>query len=77
MKLPTGLGLMVMGVLGVARGAAGESSRHTNVAAHTPHLAALVGAFLFVGGLMLVAKRDAFAPREPRHSGQPDSPKTD
>ena len=59
---------MVAGLVGVARGAAGESARQAAVVAHTPHFAALLGAFLFVGGLMLVAKRDAFTSRESKQS---------
>ena len=59
---------------GVARGAAGESAHRATMVAHTPNLAALIGAFLFVGGLMLVAKKDAFTVRE-RGSNPPAAPK--
>ncbi len=75
MKLPTGLGLMVIGVVGVARGAAGETAHRAAMVAHAPSFAALMGAFLFVGGLMLVAKRDAFTVREQSASNQPASAK--
>ncbi len=60
MKLPVGLGLMILGVIGIARGAAIEAGHQASTLARAPHLAPMLGTFLFVGGLMLVAKRDSF-----------------
>jgi hypothetical protein len=60
MKLATGLWFMGLGAVGIARGAALDAGRQV-LTAHAPHLAALLGTLFFVGGLMLVARKDAFA----------------
>jgi hypothetical protein len=66
---------MVLGVVGIARGAAGDTGSQVSLTAHSPHTAALVGTFLFVGGLMLVAKKDAFGAKA-REARQPGTDQT-
>ena len=71
MKLPIGLMLMVLGIIGITQGSVGYTSlspsRDTVAGEHTRNLpvAPLAAAFLFVGGLMKLAKIDVFSVRSP------------
>lgn len=78
MKLPIGLILMVLGIIGIAQGSVDymslSPSRDTVAAEHTRNfpVAPLAAAFLFVGGLMKLAKRDVFSVE--RSSFFPEAP---
>ena len=65
MKPVVGVTLMVLGVIGIARGSVVDqglqSMSHALNVTHSTTLAALLGAFFFVGGLMILAKRDSFS----------------
>ena len=66
MKILVGLILMILGIIGIAQGSDYvllPHSRDAVVGEHTRNvpIAPLAAAFLFVGGLMILAKKDAFS----------------
>ena len=78
MKIPLGFILMVLGIVGVARGAVNymtgqPANSLLQGQIHTLPLAPLIAAFFFVGGLLIVARKDVF-PTESSADSLRDSP---